>query len=57
MSDKEFDQLINISHHSLIMMNAANTEFTFVEVWFTVHWSKQQANWIEDNASLALITG
>ena len=33
--NKQFGQLINISPHSLTMMNTANTEFSFVEVWFT----------------------
>ena len=30
--NKEFGQLINISPHSLIMMNTVNTEFSSVEV-------------------------
>ena len=33
--DKQFGQLINIVPHSLTMMNTVNTEFSFVEVWFT----------------------
>ena len=33
--NKQFRQLINILPHSLKMMNAVNTEFSFVEVWFT----------------------
>ena len=32
---KPFGQLINISPHSLTMMNTVNTEFSFVEFWFT----------------------
>ena len=32
--NKEFGLLINISSHSLTMMNSVNTEFSFVEVWF-----------------------
>ena len=35
VSNKQFGQLINISPHSLTMMNTVNTEFSFVEVWFT----------------------
>ena len=31
--NKKFGQLINISPHSLTMMNIVNTEFSFVEVW------------------------
>ena len=34
--NKQLGQLINISPHSLRMMNTVNTEFSFVEVWFTV---------------------
>ena len=30
VSNKQFGQLINISPHSLTMMNAVNTEFSFV---------------------------
>ena len=33
--NKQFGQLINISPHSLTMMNTVNTEFSFVEIWFT----------------------
>ena len=47
--------LINISPHSLTMMNTSNTEFTFVEVWFTDQVSKVLE--IEDNVNLALIIG
>ena len=32
VSNKQFGQLINISPHSLTMMNTVNTEFSFVEV-------------------------
>ena len=53
--DKEFGQLINISPHSLIMMNTVNTEFSSVEVWFTVQASK--ALKIEDIVNLTLIIG
>ena len=35
------------------MMNTVNTEFSFVEVWFTNQASK--AREIEDNVSLTLI--
>ena len=33
--NKQFGQLINISSNTLTMMNTLNTEFPFVEVWFT----------------------
>ena len=32
VSNKQFDQLINISPHSLTMLNATNTEFSSIEV-------------------------
>ena len=51
--NKQFRQLINISPHSLTMMNTVNTEFSFVEVWFTDQTSK--ALEIEDNVNLTLI--
>ena len=53
--NKQFGQLINISPHSLIMMNTVNTEFSFVEVWFADQVSK--ALEIEDNVNLTLIIG
>ena len=53
--NKQFGQLINISSHSLTMMNTINTEFSFVEVWFTDQASK--ALEIEDNVNLTLIIG
>ena len=55
VTNKQFGQLINISPHSLIMMNTVNTEFSFVEVWFTDQTSK--ALKIEDNVKLTLIIG
>ena len=51
--NKQFGQLINISPQSLI--NTVNTEFSFVEVWFTNQASK--AFEIEDNVNLTLIIG
>ena len=53
--NKQFGQLINISPHSLTMMNKVNTEFSLVEVWFTDQTSKTLE--IEDNANLTLIFG
>ena len=53
--NKQFGQLINISPHSLTMMNTVNTEFSFVEVWFTDQASK--ALEIEGNVNLTLIIG
>ena len=52
---KQFGQLINISPHSLPMMNMVNTEFSFVEVLFTDQASKSVE--IEDNVNSTLIIG
>ena len=53
--NKKFGQLINISPHSLMMLNTVNSEFSYVEVWFTDQASK--ALEIEDNVNLTLIIG
>ena len=53
--NKQFGQLINISPHSLTMMNTVNTEFFFVEVWFADQASK--ALEIENNVNSMLIIG
>ena len=39
--NKQFCQLINVSPHSLVMLNTTNTEFSFIEVWFTDQNSKK----------------
>ena len=51
--NKKFGKLINISPHALTMMNSVNTEFSYVEIWFTDQSSK--ALEIEDNVNLTLI--
>ena len=53
--NKQLGQLINISPYSLTMMNTVNTEFSFVDVWFSDQTSK--ALEIEDNVNLTLIIG
>ena len=53
--NKQFGQLINISPHSLTVMNRVNTEFSFAEVWFIDQTIK--ALEIEDNVNLTLIIG
>ena len=52
---KQFGQLINISRHSLTMLGTTNTEFSFIEVWFTDQNSEPLE--IEDNVNLTLIIG
>ena len=53
--NKEFGQLVNILPHSLTMMNTVNTDFSYVEVWFTDQVSKTLE--IEDHVNLTLIIG
>ena len=53
--NRQFGQLINISPHSVTMMNTVNTEFSFVEVWFTYQASKALET--EDNVNVTLIIG
>ena len=53
--NKKLGQLLNISSNTLTMMNTVNTEFSFVEVWFTDQTSK--ALEIEDNVNLTIIIG
>ena len=38
--NKQFGQLINILPNTLTMRNTVNTEFSFVEIWFTDQVSK-----------------
>ena len=40
LPNKQFGQLINIAPHSLTMLSIKNTEFSFIEVWFTDQNSK-----------------
>ena len=51
--NKQFGKLINISSHSLTMINTVNTEFSSAELWFTDQASKA----LEDNVNLTLIIG
>ena len=51
----QFGQIINISPHSLTMMNTVNTEFSSVKVWFTDQDSKTLE--VKDNVNLTLIIG
>ena len=47
VTNKQFGQLINISPNTLPMMNTVNTEFSYIEVWFTNQ--NSNALEIEDN--------
>ena len=51
--NKQLWQLINIAPHSLTMLSITNTEFSFIEVWFTDQNSEPLE--IKDNVNLTLI--
>ena len=53
--NKQFDQLITITPHSLTMLKTTNAEFSFIEIWFTDQ--NNRALDIEDNVNIALIIG
>ena len=53
--NKQFGQLINISPHSLTMMNKVNTEFSVIDVFFTDQASKALET--EDDVNLTLTIG
>ena len=53
--NKQFGQLINIAPHSLTILGTTNTEFLFIEVWFTDQ--NSQPLEIEDNINLKQIIG
>ena len=53
--NKQYDQLITISPHSLIMLKTTNAEFQFVEVWFTDQSNRPLE--IEDSVNITLIIG
>ena len=53
--NKQFGQLLNISPHVFTMTNTVNTEFSYVQVWFT--YQSIKALEIEDNVNLTLIIG
>ena len=53
--NEQFEQLINIAPHSLIMLSTTNTEFSSIEMWFTDQSSEPLK--IEDSVNLTLIIG
>ena len=55
VTNKQFGQLINIAPHSLTMLSTTNTEFSFIEMWFTDQNSEPLES--EDNVNLTLIIG
>ena len=51
--NKQYDQLNSISPNSLIFLNAINTEFSEIEIWFTDQ--NNNSLEIEDNVNISLI--
>ena len=51
--NKQLGQLITISPDSLTMLNTTNTEFSFIEAWFTDQNNRPLE--IEDNVNITLI--
>ena len=51
--NKQFDQLITISPHLLTMLKTTNSEFSFIQEWFTDHRSLE----IEDSVNITLVIG
>ena len=51
--NKQYGQLISISHNSLIFLKTMNTEFSEIEIWFTDQ--NNNSLEIEDNVNISLI--
>ena len=55
IANKQFDQLINASPHSLTMLNTTRTEFSFIDIRFTDQNSKEFE--IKEDVNLTLMIG
>ena len=53
--NKKYGQLITVSPETLIMLKTVNTEFLFIEIWFTDQDNRPLE--IEDSANISLIIG
>ena len=53
--DKKYGQLITASPETLIMLKTVNTEFSFIEIWFTDQDNRPLE--IEDSVNISLIIG
>ena len=53
--NKKYGQLITVSAHSLIMLKTVNTEFSFIDIWFTDQDNRPLE--IEDSVNISLIVG
>ena len=52
---KKYGQLITVSPETLIMLKTINTEFSFIEIWFTDQDNRPLE--IEDSVNISLIVG
>ena len=55
VSNKKYGQLITVSPETLIMLKTVNTEFSFIEIWFTDQDNRPLE--IEDSVRISLIIG
>ena len=53
--NKKYGQLITVSPETLIMLKTVNTEFSFIEIWFTDQDNRPLE--IEDSVNISLIIG
>ena len=53
--NKKYGQLITVSPETLIMLKTVNTEFSFIEIWFTDQDNRLLE--IEDSVNISLIIG
>ena len=53
--NKKYGQLITVSPETLIMLKTVNTEFSFIEIWFTDQDNRPLE--IEDSVNVSLISG
>ena len=53
--NKKYAELMTISPESLIILKTVNTEFSFIEVWFTEQDYRPLE--IEDNVNISLVIG
>ena len=53
--NKQFGQLITITHHSLTMLKTTNAAFSFIQIWFTDQNNRPLE--IKDNVNITLIIG
>ena len=55
LPNKKYGQLITVSPETLIMLKTVNTEFSFIEIWFTDQDNRPLE--IEDSVNISLIIG